>query len=106
MNDYCMIECAFDNKVELSKVENELLDKKLVAGCHVIESKSSWNWKNKREKSIEYLLQMQTKKCHSKKIFKVIKAIHSYECFEFAIYDISSINNEYLKWIDKETKNN
>lgn len=35
-------------------------------------------------------------------IYNVIKNIHSYECFEFAVYEINSINNDYLKWIDKE----
>lgn len=105
MNNYCMIESAFDNKEELNKVINELLDKKLVASCHVIESESTWNWKNERESTKEYLLQMKTKKNCSNKIFDVIRNVHSYECFEFAIYDISSINKEYLKWIDEEIIN-
>ena len=40
-----------------------------------------------------------------KDIYEIIKSIHSYECFEFAVYNITSINEEYLKWIDKEIKN-
>ena len=35
-------------------------------------------------------------------IYNVIKNIHSYEFFQFAVYEINSINNDYLKWIDKE----
>ena len=35
-------------------------------------------------------------------IYSEIKNIHSYECFEFAVYAINSINNDYLKWIDEE----
>lgn len=103
MSNYCMIETAFDNKDELEKVVDELLNKKLVASCHVIESESSWNWNGEKESSKEYLLQIKTKKTKSKDIFEIIKSIHSYDCFEFAIYEISSINNEYLKWIDEET---
>lgn len=105
MSDYCMIESAFDNKEELNNVVNELLEKKLVASCQVMESNSSWNWKNERESAKEYLLQMKTKKRYAKEIYEVIKEKHSYECFEFAIYDISSINKEYLNWIDNELKN-
>ena len=105
MNDYCMIESAFDNKEELNNIINELLDKKLVVSCHVIESESTWNWKNERENAKEYLLQMKTKKRYSNRIFDVIRTVHSYECFEFAIYDISSTNKEYLNWIDEETIN-
>lgn len=61
MKDYCMIETAFDNKRRLNKAVNILLNNKLVASCHVIESDSSWNWNNARESSKEYLLQMKTK---------------------------------------------
>ena len=104
MNDYCMIETAFDNKDELNKVVNELLNMELVSGCQVVESESIWNWKNERESSNEFLLFMKTKKSFSKEIYEVIKNIHSYECFEFAVFDLTSCNNEYLKWIDRETK--
>ena len=101
---YCMIETAFDNKEELNKVVNKLLEEKLVASCQVVESDSKWNWNNVLEGTKEYLLLMKTKKSLSKEIFKTIKSIHSYECFEFAIFDLTSCNEEYLKWIDEETK--
>ena len=99
---YCMIETASDNILEINKIAKTLLDKNLVASCHVIESNSSWNWHQTREEAKEYILQMKTKKEYSRAIYDVIKNIHSYECFEFAIYNIESINKEYLEWIDKE----
>ena len=105
MNEYCMLETANDNYEEIKSIAKELLDKKLVASCHIIESKSSWNWNNEREEIKEYLLQMKTKKNCLKEIYEVIKSKHSYECFEFAVYNITSINEEYLNWIDKEIKN-
>ena len=104
MNEYCMIETASDNKEEIKDIAKQLLDKKLVASCHVIESDSSWNWNNEGEEAREYLLQMKTNKKHQQEIFNVIKGIHSYDCFEFAIYEITSTSKEYLKWIDKEIK--
>ena len=82
----------------------QLLDKKLVASCHIIESESSWNWNSEREEAKEFLLQMKTNKKYQQEIFSVISEIHSYECFEFTVYDIESVNQEYLKWIDEETK--
>ena len=100
-----MLETASDNKNEINKIAKKLLDKKLVASCHIIESESIWNWNNERENSKEYLLQMKTKKKCLKEIHEIIKNMHSYECFEFSVYDITSINEEYLKWIDKEIKN-
>ena len=47
---------------------------------------------------------MKTNKKLQQEIFGVIKELHSYECFEFAVYNITSINEKYLEWIDKETK--
>ena len=104
MNEYCMLETANDNYEEIKSIAKELLDKKLAASCHIIESESSWNWNNEREEAKEYLLQMKTKKNCLKEIYEVIKSKHSYEFFEFAIFDLTSINDNYLKWIDKETK--
>ena len=102
MNKYCMIEVAFDNMIEVNKIIDVLLSKKLVASIHIIESKSSWNWKGKRENSKEYLLQITTKINKQSDIYNEIKKIHSYECFEFAIFGINTISNDYIKWIDEE----
>jgi len=104
MSEYCMIETAFDDKKELEQVVDELLNSKLVASCQVVESDSKWRWKNELEKSKEYLLFMKTKKALAKEIFETIKKVHLYECFEFAIFELDSCNDEYLKWIEEETK--
>ena len=100
---YCMIETAFDNIDEAKQVVSKLLDKKLVASCQVIESNSKWNWKLKLEERKEFLGLMKTKKSLQEKIYNVIKEIHSYDCFEFAVFDLTSCNKEYLNWIEEET---
>ena len=104
MNKYCMIETTFDDKKEADQVINELLNNKLIASCQVVESDSKWRWKDELEKSKEFLVFLKTKKELSIEIFETIKKYHSYECFEFAIFEIDSCNDEYLNWIDKETK--
>ena len=104
MSKYCMIETAFDDKKELQQVVDELLNSKLVASCQVVESDSKWHWKNEVENSKEYLVFMKTKNELAKEIFETIKKFHSYECFEFAIFELDSCNDEYLKWIEEETE--
>jgi len=101
--EYCMIETAFDNKDELNKTVEELLKNKLVASCQVIESSSKWNWKGQFEEAKEFLLLMKTKKSLEKNIYQVIRNIHSYDCFEFATFNLTSYNTEYLNWIEEET---
>lgn len=99
---YCMIETAIDNIEDAKKIIDKLLDNKLVASCQLVESNSKWNWKQNKEESMEYLIFMKTKKSLQEKIYNVIKEIHNYECFEFAVFDLTSINCEYLNWIDEE----
>jgi len=101
---YCMIETAFNNLDEAKHAISKLLNKKLVASCQIIESNSKWNWKNQLEESKEYLVFMKTKKSLQEKIYNIIKEIHSYDCFEFAVFDLSSFNKDYLNWIEEETK--
>lgn len=48
MNDFCMIESAFDNEEEVSIIVNKLLDNKLVSSCQVVNSESYWNFKQQR----------------------------------------------------------
>jgi periplasmic divalent cation tolerance protein len=98
-----MIETAFDNLDEAKQVISKLLDEKLVASCQMVESNSKWNWKQEQEESKEYLVFMKTKKSLQEKIFNVIKEIHSYDCFEFAVFDLTSCNQDYLNWIEEET---
>ncbi len=104
MNEYCMIETAFGNLDEAKLVIDRLLKEKLVASCQMFESSSKWNWKNELEESKEYIVLMKTKKSLREEIYEVIKEIHSYECFEFAEFELNSFNKYYLKWIEEETK--
>ncbi len=100
--EYCMIEVAFSNKEEVENVIDHLLQDRLVASCQVVESNSCWNWENKLEKSKEYLLFIKTKKERASKIYEVVKKIHSYDCFEFAMFNLTSCNQDYLDWIEQE----
>ena len=102
--EYCMIETAFDNKKELDKVVEQLLKNKLAASCQVIESNSKWIWEGQLEEAKEFLLLLKTKKKLVKEIHQIIKNNHSYDCFEFATFDLTSCSKEYLNWIKKETK--
>ena len=102
MPEYCMIEIAFNNLELLNELVKVLLVQKLIASAHVIESASSWLWQGDKEQAHEYLLQVKTKKKNQLLIYDIVKEKHNYETFEFAVYDISSVNNDYLKWLDKE----
>ena len=46
---------------------------------------------------------MKTKKSLQEKVYAFIKEIHSYDCFEFAVFNLESNNQDYLNWIEEET---
>ena len=106
MNNYIMIEIAFGSKKEVDESVKVLLDNKLVASTQVFTSESTWNYKGKRTSRKEFILLLKTKKELINDIYNVIKDIHSYEVFEFAIFNLSSPSKEYLDWINDETKSN
>ncbi len=101
---YCMIEMAFDNEEEVNRTINELLKKRLISGAQVIHSDSKWRWKEQIEMCEEYLVFVKTKKVLTQEIYEVVGKIHSYECFEFAVFDLNSCNKDYLNWINETTK--
>ena len=101
---YCMIEVAFDKREEVEQVGKCLLDKHLVSSCQVVESNSVWNYKGERETAKEYLLFLKTRIDLQKEIYQEIRRIHSYECFEFAVFPFTSCSDSYLNWIGEETR--
>ena len=101
---YVMIEVAFNSEEEVKLIKERLLKEKLVASLQVITSDSSWNYNGELESDKEYLVFMKTKESLVNEVYKVIKEIHSYEVFEYAIFHLTSPSKDYLDWIDKETK--
>ena len=104
MNNYIMIEIAFGSKKEVDESVKVLLDNKLVASTQVFTSESTWNYKGKRTNKKEFILLLKTKEELINDIYNVIKDIHSYEVFEFAIFNLSSPSKEYLDWINDDTE--
>ena len=101
---YVMIEVAFNSEEEVKLIKERLLKEKLVASLQVIISDSSWNYNGELESDNEYLVFMKTKESLVNEVYEVIKEIHSYEVFEYAIFPLTSPSKDYLDWIDKETK--
>lgn len=105
MSKYCVVEITYDKKDEVDKTKNELLAKRLVASCHVLETENSYYVKGERKNKKEYLFDVITMTTKVDEIRDVVKSIHSSEFFEFASYPITSIKESYLDWIDKKIDN-
>lgn len=104
IDEYCMIEIAFEDKEEATRTIKALLEEKLVSSCQLITGESTWLWHQELESAVEYLLFVKTKKNLATKIYNVVRKYHSYETFEFAIIPISSTSRNYLAWINNEVR--
>jgi len=86
---------------EAEKISNSLLDEKLIACANIVESKSIYNWKGKRENSKEFLIFAKTSEEKSKKAESRVKELHSYEIPCIVKFQIEA-NSEYKKWVGSE----
>ena len=94
--NYVMMEVAFNSEEEVKLIKERLLKEKLVASLQVITNDSSWNYKGEREGDKEYLVFMKTKESLVNEVYNVIKEIHSYEVFEYAVFPLTSPSKDYL----------
>lgn len=103
MNKFIIINTLCDKKETAEKIQNTLLEKRLIAGCQISERESKYWWNNKIEETIEFHLEMRSKENLFEKIKEEILEIHDYEICEISCIEIKEANKEFLNWIDKET---
>mgnify|MGYP001610399562 CR=1 FL=1 len=91
---------------EARKISSALLKKRLIACANIIPKiESSYWWKGKIAKEMEALLLCKTRRGLEDKIIAAVKKYHSYRvpCINFLA--IEKGNPDFLKWIEKETRN-
>lgn len=104
MNKYIIITTLCNNEEIANKIVNNLLEKKLIAGSQVSKVHSKYWWNGELEECDEYKLEFRTKNNLFNEIEKEIKNIHDYEVAEISSCEIINANQEFLNWIDKNTK--
>ncbi|MCR4335041.1 MAG: divalent-cation tolerance protein CutA [archaeon] len=92
---------ASASKKEAEKISNTLLDEKLISCANIIESKSIYNWKGKRENSKEFIIFAKTSEKKARAVENQVKKISSYE-IPCIIQVSARVNKEYLSWINGE----
>lgn len=104
MNKYIVVTTLCDKEDIANKMVNVLLEKKLVAGSQISKVHSKYWWNDALEECDEYKLEFRTKDNLFNKIEKEIKKIHDYEVVEISSYGIDNANQEFLNWMDENTK--
>lgn len=104
MNKYIIVVTLCDKEEIAHKIINTLLEKKLIAGSQVLKVHSKYWWNNNLEECDEYKLEFRTKSNLFNEIRNEIEKIHNYDVAEISYYDIVNANQEFLNWIDQNTK--
>ena len=104
MNKYIIVTTLCNKEEVANIIVNNLLEKKLIAGSQISKIHSKYWWNNELEECDEYKLEFRTKDNLFKEIEKEIKIIHDYEVPEISSCEIINANQEFLDWIDENTK--
>lgn len=102
---YIQILTTFNKKERAQKLARTLIEQRL-SGCVQIIGpvESIYRWKNKIEKSKEWLCLIKTKGSFYDKIEKIIKEINQYEIPEIIAFSLAKGSKEYIKWLSDELK--
>ena len=104
MNEYCIITTACNKKEIADKITKHLLTNRLAACCQVFPIQSSYWWEDEIVEEMEYFIQIKTKKSLFETVKEEIIKVHDYDVCEVASYDITNGSEQFLNWIDYETK--
>lgn len=104
MNNYIIVTTLCNKEEVANKIVDTLLQKRLVAGSQISKVHSKYWWNNTLEECDEYKLEFRTKSNLFKEIEEEIKNIHDYEVAEISCVEIKNASNEFLNWIDENTK--
>ena len=90
---------------EAQSIARLLLDRKKAACVNIVPKVSSvfW-WQGKLDSAQERLLIIKTTAKLLPDIIELVKSIHSYDVPEIIAMPIIGGNEDYLKWIDGEVK--
>lgn len=65
-------------------IQNILSDKKMIAGCQMMEINSKYFWNKELFNKIEYRIDMKTVDSLYKSIYDEVRKVHNYEVFELS----------------------
>eukprot|EP01121_Diplochlamys_sp_Union-15-3_P004079 TRINITY_DN1404_c0_g2_i2.p1 TRINITY_DN1404_c0_g2~~TRINITY_DN1404_c0_g2_i2.p1 ORF type:complete len:150 (-),score=27.38 TRINITY_DN1404_c0_g2_i2:141-554(-) len=88
-----------------AKILKSLLQEKLIACGNIVPNiESHYTWQGNQEKDVEVMLMIKTKSSLIPEVTQHVKSIHPFLVPEVITVELNEGNEEYYKWIDKNTK--
>ena len=92
------------DRKEARKIASFLVKSRLVACANTFPVESTYWWNKKIQNEKEYAIIAKTQKKNVKKLIAAVKRIHSYSVPCIVSWPIGDANEDFLKWVKKETQ--
>lgn len=100
MNEYIIVVSMSDDKDELIRIGNILLERKLVAGIQLYDADSMYWWDDEIVIDKEYRLEARTVSNHFDAIRDIIIKEHHYDVCEVLSIPLNNLSDKFKNWID------
>jgi len=105
MEDYIQVLISIDSQDGARKIQRLLLEERAAACVQILGPISSayW-WQGQIEEAQEWLCLAKTRRSEYPRLESLVKENHPYETPEIVALPILAGSEEYLAWIDAETR--
>ena len=96
---------TIDSQENAQKIASKLLSERKAACVNIIPAvESQYWWQGKIENADELMLVVKTRASLMDELVALVKSIHPYSIPEIIALPIIGGNEDYLQWIEKETR--
>ena len=96
---------TIDSQENAQKIASKLLSERKAACVNIIPAvESQYWWQGKIENADELMLMVKTRASLMDELVALVKSIHPYSIPEIIALPIIGGNEDYLQWIEKETR--
>ncbi len=104
MREFIQVTVAINSEAAAHRIAEMLVEKRLAASTWVSGPITSrYRWKNKLEKSTEWVCTIKTRGDLFSKVEQAIKEVHTYEVPGILVSPVVAGSQDYLDWIRRET---
>jgi periplasmic divalent cation tolerance protein len=105
METFLLVMTTCASKAEAEELAEKLLTVRLIACANIIPGVYSlFHWRGAIDRADEVILQLKCRKRYFKDLIEWIQTHHSYEVPEILAVPIVAGSQEYLDWMEEETR--